>query len=152
MKAEEILSYCNRIGPAIQKGLGLERFKIKYIATEIPDDEDAKLTLNAMVRILPHYEKAHIFLSPSQIDSETELYRLLRHEMLHVLLSPFEEAEAMIDDLVPNSQSAFIRKAMEIASERTVLALERTALVDNAMQRNITVNGLESTTKRPNRR
>lgn len=140
MTSAEVLKYSRKIGPRIQKALGLQKFRVKYIAGEIAEDEN--LVVPAMIKILPHYEKAHIFLAVDHIDSEQELFRLLRHEMLHLLLSSFEEAELALGELVPKSQYGCMTKLMEHASERAVLALERTALATP-------VNGLESTTKKP---
>lgn len=71
--------------PGLQKRFGLERFEIEvdYGPRENPNHE-ADCGRNV------HYDKAYIGFDPEKYDDEAKVIRHLRHELFHVVLTPFD--------------------------------------------------------------
>jgi len=74
----------------------------------------------------PEYEQASINVDYTKVDGEAELERIVRHEICHIIHSPFELFwDAMEQGLTREDKTNVLRKAFLQAAELTVKNLER---------------------------
>lgn len=73
------------------------------------------------------YEQATIIIDPDKHDLEETLLKNLRHELIHLILAPFDSYRDLIINTFPkDSQLVGIEhQAAKVATERTVLGIER---------------------------
>ena len=73
------------------------------------------------------YQKATITIDPSRADSEEDVIDSLRHELIHVLLAPFDAYRGIMTSHLTQGDTLdrIEDEAWEVAIENTVLAVER---------------------------
>jgi len=127
MTSAEVLRFCKKTGPKVQKDLGIQRFTIDYRCVPLEDDTSG-FTTQARVRLLGHYEEAIISIIPDAIVDEKDLYRVLRHELLHILLAPIDQAFSVLGQLVTKANHEAANVLIHQGLEGAVKALEKTYL------------------------
>lgn len=129
MESADVQAIVDREIGAIQKVLGLDRWRIEreYVATPPVGMPVANMPGKAHVSIMDHSERAKIIFFPAAIQDEAELHVILRHELLHVVLSPHDTFQNLMINALSDNPAALkmARSAAHHASERTVLNLER---------------------------
>lgn len=128
MTQKEILRFCRRTGPQLQKALAIEDFRVTYEI--MPSDactSDDGYDVGARVLVSPEYHLATIFLSAT-VPSETVLYDYLRHELMHVVLSPYQIFGDSLAATLPVEAAPAARILFNRMGELTVGTLERTTL------------------------
>lgn len=119
MTEESALHVMQQALPRLKKQLGLETWRIDVRVGRLEPFVHGEVDLAAP------YERASIIIDPGQLDDEVELLRVLRHELIHVALWPFQHFARVIgaDDATGMSVAAF-QAVQEFCSERLVRAVE----------------------------
>lgn len=112
------------IGP-LQRRLGLDHWKIA-VSYDLREGGDGCRS-EATCSILVDYDRARIDLDPDCLDDEAAVLRVLRHELFHLVLAPFN---VVVNALRPSLEKApDLMAAMESirahADERAAINLER---------------------------
>jgi len=103
-------------------GLRAWRIEIRYEKSPPEGEQD---TL-AQVTALSERERALVVLYCDPIRDEAELEHTLEHEMLHILIAPFEEAFEVAQPMLPAGKARdSVAVAYMQAAERAVRNLER---------------------------
>jgi hypothetical protein len=71
------------------RAFGLPHWHIVIRYDRVTDDHPEGFTVSADCRAKPEYERATITIDPEEMGDEAELLRILRHELMHVALAPF---------------------------------------------------------------
>lgn len=71
------------------------------------------------------YDHCHIQIDPSRADTEEDVLRTLRHELLHLITSPIVDPEEHIRPFLTKEQQEALRTMLRHAEERIVLNIER---------------------------
>jgi hypothetical protein len=86
-------SECKRIVDreieALAEAMGLPHWHIVVRYERVADEHPEGFTVSANCRAKPEYERATITIDPDEMDDEAELLRILRHELMHIVLAPF---------------------------------------------------------------
>jgi hypothetical protein len=77
---------------ALLRAYGLQHWQIRiyYDLQSESDDDGSHYATLGRVSVKPAYEQAAIRLNVGEIDDEAQLLKILRHELSHVVLSPFD--------------------------------------------------------------
>lgn len=119
MTEESALHVMQQALPRLKKQLGLEAWRIDVRVGRLEPFVNAEVDLSAP------YERASIIIDPGQLDDEVELLKVLRHELIHVALWPFQHFVQVVgaDESVGMSAEVF-QAVQEFCSERLVRAVE----------------------------
>jgi hypothetical protein len=111
--------------PYLSAALGLQCWDIGIsYAPEVVGD-DGSLKRGECTRLVD-YQSAHISLNPEAFDDEDGVLRTLRHELFHVVLSPWDLYSSAIERLdLGDDVAGLLDRVREHALERTVAGLER---------------------------
>lgn len=71
------------------------------------------------------YQRASIIIDPNGHDSETEVLRSLVHELLHLVLAPFDVYRDAISSFAPDEADALEQRLWTHAVEQAATRLER---------------------------
>jgi hypothetical protein len=72
------------------------------------------------------YDKAYIELDPGRLDDEEEILKVLRHELFHVIVSPFDLFERGVANAgLSGAMNAVLGRVWDHAVEQAVINLER---------------------------
>jgi hypothetical protein len=109
----------------LMRRLGLERWEVQVsYASEAVDDAGC-LTRGECTRLVD-YSSAHIRLNPEAFDEPDAVLRTLRHELFHIVLSPFDLYTSMVAEaLTMPIVTAMLGRTREHACEQAVINLER---------------------------
>lgn len=93
---------------------GLEQWDIKVV---VDDAEDASL----MGACEPEFEykQATIFIYSELIDSEQELIETFLHEVEHILLSPFDIYQRIVEAQLPKGRSSMTSEFFDVLNEQS---------------------------------
>jgi hypothetical protein len=113
------------IGPLCAR-LGIEGWKIAVSYDPESVDGDGHLKHGECTRLVD-YNSAHISLNPESFEDEDAVLRTLRHELFHVVLSPFDLYSSAVDRAIdtPASVREILDRVWNHACERAVINLER---------------------------
>jgi hypothetical protein len=103
-------------------GLYFWRIEVKFEATRRPDQ------WRAMCDREVNYSRATITLDPTKFDTEDEVIKALEHELLHVVLAPFDLYRNLVTQHIGPEEVALTRveqTAWEYMIEQQVINLER---------------------------
>src|SRR3954447_2607620 len=98
MDRSEAKAIVEREIEALLRQLGLEHWKIAVSYDPERTDSDGHVKHGECTRLLD-YESAHISLNPESFDDQDDVLRTLRHELFHVVLSPFDLFSSSVDRL-----------------------------------------------------
>ncbi len=106
--------------------LGIPHWDLLIECVPLPDDEQG-WTRRGNVEIKPEYNKAHIRLNPEAFSIPPDVLKTLRHEMLHVVLSPFDQFLAIIRPVLERNKTVekMALAAWTQSAEKAVINLER---------------------------
>lgn len=125
MDRSEVKAIVDReVGPLMRK-LGLPHWKIRVVYDlRRGDDESAT---RGECRYLVDYNRATIALDPDCFDEESEVVEILRHELFHLVLSPFQVVlDAMRPVLEKEPTLMAVMESVRVhATEKAVINLER---------------------------
>lgn len=110
------------IGPLMGR-LGIPHWKVTVSYGLRGESDDA--TINAQCTRLVDYNRALIEFDPDALDDEAEVLRVLRHELFHILLSPFDVYTGAVRRLDLGSAEAVLDQVQTHATEQAVINLER---------------------------
>lgn len=117
MDVSEAKKWCDENLERLMRECGIPHWRITVEYEQKEDEEYA-----AQCFAYPKYERAKITLNcPNIIDID----EVVRHELLHILHSPFHYYEEVVRELVPEQSLDAILKVWSIATEMTVRNLER---------------------------
>jgi hypothetical protein len=111
--------------PALRCRLGLGQWQIGLGYDSTLGNGGEGITRGECSRLLD-YQCAHITLNPDVFADQEEVLATLRHELLHLVLAPFDlytSAVARID--LSDDASELLDRIRDHAIEQTVIALER---------------------------
>lgn len=119
MTEESALHVMQQALPRLKKQLGLEAWHIDVRVGRLEPFVHGEVDLAAP------YERASIIIDPGQLDNEVELLKVLRHELIHVALWPFQHFAQVVgaDESAGMSTPAF-QAVQEFCAERLVRAVE----------------------------
>jgi hypothetical protein len=111
-------------GPLMERlGIGHWRVKVTYDPSGV--DQDGHLQDGECTRLVD-YDSAHISLNPESFDDEEGVIRTLRHELFHIVLSPFDLYCGSVDKLdILGPTGVILDRVWNHACERAVINLER---------------------------
>jgi hypothetical protein len=110
--------------PLMQR-LGVSDWKVRFSYDPEPADGDEHLKHGECTRLVD-YNSAHISLNPESFDDEEAVIRTLRHELFHIVLSPFDLYSSAVDRLeILGPTGVILERLWHHACERSVINLER---------------------------
>ena len=107
----------------IKNEMGLGNWRLTVELDHI-EDRNGKV-IGAQVKPQPHYEKATVWINFDQIHTLERLEEDLRHELMHVLHSPFDLLYEAILEMLNPEQLKIANALWNHAEEMTVRNLER---------------------------
>jgi len=108
------------LGPMLS-ALSLTHWTINLTA----DSEDDHETL-ASVSFNHLYASATINIDPNKLSNPTAILASLRHELIHLLLSPYDMPETLLPECTEAPITPTLLKSLEHANELSILNLETT--------------------------
>jgi hypothetical protein len=119
MDRSEVEAFVRRKLPELQRVFGLDRWTIllqfgpRDLRGPADCDRDAR------------YDLATIGFDPEKIDDPQELETFIRHELFHIVHSPFDLFWSLATASLDDADMERARRAWSFASEQQVLVLER---------------------------
>lgn len=102
--------------------MGVSHWSIQVSYPYQPDEERG---VAARVHMHPDYDLAEVYLHPNMQEDEIAVVRNLRHELLHLNLSPIELFWQVIRERVPEEEHGAMQRLFTHAVESSVRNLER---------------------------
>jgi hypothetical protein len=109
----------------LMEALGIPHWRITVEYGPIPGDGDDGLSSQGQCTRLIDYESAVIELDPARLDDEAHLLKILRHELFHVVLSPFDLMRSWMLTGISGAEHDRAMRVINHATERGVKHLER---------------------------
>jgi hypothetical protein len=103
-------------------GVSHWEISISYQPREVTDD--GMMNAGDCNRAID-YNSAHITLNPEAFDVEDEVLKTLRHELFHVVLSPFDLYTTAVSTIVAGDAKSILQRVSDHATEKAVKNLER---------------------------
>ncbi|MEO1522888.1 MAG: hypothetical protein AAFU78_19215 [Cyanobacteria bacterium J06633_2] len=103
---------------------GLMAWKIRFIVEELEPRHEGETRLGTCDSDYA-YEDACITINNEGIRDEAHLEKVIRHELLHLVIAPYESLAHGYLQIVDDQHVNAFREMERIARERTVLNLER---------------------------
>lgn len=126
MDASAVKALVARELEPLAKKLGVGHWQITASTSPKDSDGDGQILRGECNRLID-YDNAHITLNPEAFDDEGDALKTIRHELLHVVVSPFDLVWDMAKELMGDDAKAF--KALAVAwthaTEKTIINLER---------------------------
>lgn len=112
------------LGPLLQR-LGIGHWKVRCSYAPAPDQDDGTLLRGECTRLVD-YQDAHIRFNPEAFDDEDAVLVTLRHELFHVILSPFDLYTSAVERAqVEGPAAEVLERIREHVLEQIVINLER---------------------------
>lgn len=109
----------------LMRRLGIPHWRIT-VSLEPAPQKDSGRYLSGHVDRFVDYEHAHVTLNPEAFDDESDVLRVLRHELLHVVLAPIDVfVNAVEATLEGHAAAPTLQAVWTHAMERAVGHLER---------------------------
>lgn len=104
----------------MRHALGVAHWKIEVSYSALPSGTQGYVERNI------NYDKAWIELDPAQHSTEAQVLESLRHELLHLLVTPFDLYNRLANEAVSHDShlQGVLEKGFDHAQERAVRALE----------------------------
>lgn len=102
-------------------GIGHWRIEVGYDLREGSES----FTLLGRCRRMPEYNIARIELDADALDDEQGVMRTLRHELMHIVLAPFDLYRAALQPLHDETAAAMAEVVWVHSVEKAVVNLER---------------------------
>ena len=120
MNAKDLRQLVERVLPSMLEAMGLERTRIEPDIRGLDDGEAAS------IEAMPEYERAFLYIDPSKVSDERYALDTLRHELLHVLLSPYERYREFVAKVIDKDSPLHpvFETAWDHACEASVANLE----------------------------
>lgn len=100
-------------------GINMWTVTLKYV------EELADETFSMQVQVVPDYHQATISIRPDMHDTDDEVLRNLEHELLHVVLSPYDVSFDVAYQFAPSTAARHAMNRMNrLAAENSVTALQ----------------------------
>ena len=131
MDRSEAKKIIERELPKLRKAMGLGHWDYSWSLGPCSSREERgeKIVTRAYCNIALEYEKFFIQIDSDEIDDEETLLSILRHELFHVVLAPFELVRETFvpdfEDEPPSKEMRSTRKVWHHSVEKAVIALER---------------------------
>jgi hypothetical protein len=112
------------IGPLMAR-LGIPHWHL-VVSYDLRED-DGTCRINGRCTRVIDYNRAHIELAPGEFDDEAHVLKTLRHELFHVVASPFDLYMQAADQLTKEGspEEAILRRVFDHAVEKATINLER---------------------------
>jgi hypothetical protein len=105
--------------------LGIPHWRITVGYKPAPVDDDG-VTIEGECKRGIDYNNAYIELNPEGLDGEEDVIRILRHELFHVVLSPFDLYSTAVAEVdLPRSLHLVLDRVWRHAVEKAAINLER---------------------------
>jgi hypothetical protein len=134
----EISKWIKINGPRLQRELSIEDWRIQYDYQDNLHENDGvpqpspNCVFTMCCNAQEDYQRALITIDPSQINSQKDLRESLRHEMLHICLSPITSFYLAV--FYQKSKPSLLNELYIQCAERSVRAVEK--ILDNKKTRN----------------
>ena len=111
--------------PRLLAAFGLHYWEISVGYDPALGSEEDGVTRGECSRLVD-YQSAHICLNPEAFECEKSVLLTLRHELFHIVLSPFDLYTSAVERLeMPDQAVELLERIRDHAIERAVAALER---------------------------
>jgi hypothetical protein len=111
--------------PRLSAALGLHHWEVTLSYENVDVDDEGYWKRGECTRLVD-YQSAHITLNPSAFLTPDDVLKTLRHELFHIILSPFDLYQAAVDRAGINQPiTDLLGRIWDHAVERSVAALER---------------------------
>ena len=117
-------AFVNEVIEELRWDLGLARWKLDITYGPSQSSRGPDVECLATVKANWDYWWATITIDPAPIDTEEELFRVLRHELLHLVNKPFGNYARMTEHLVRDDVQGIDQALYEQANEELVANLE----------------------------
>ena len=124
--SSDLVRWTNKHFEEMRDHAGLSNWRIGIGLGTLEEGVVAETDLSAV-----SYRKAHIVFNPLEVKSEGHYLFVLRHELLHVLLSPFTKTMQIALDDIEEAKASLLDNMAVCAQEEAVNAVE--FLLDNAL-------------------
>ena len=109
----------------IVEALGLGDWRIRVVVGPCPGDNLGDMGCTSAQ---PQYKSGDIWIDPKMHSSSTELYSTLLHEMIHLVLSPMDEALVAMEGLLEDPVKSAVMGIWEFRLEEVTCSLEKVML------------------------
>lgn len=125
MDRSEVQKVVDREMPGLMERFGIRHWKVTVTYGPIGDDGVCRLQGRCTRHV--DYNRAHVELDPEEHDDEADLLGTLRHELYHVVLSPFDLYSQAADVLTPkaSAEESMLERVWRHAVEQAAINLER---------------------------
>lgn len=125
MDEEVVREVVTRVSPAFLQQFGLNHWRIQVSYNTKPDDDGDSIVYGSCSASYD-YNEAVINLNPKAFDSEKDVIETLRHELFHIIMSPYELFIQCVDSLdVGATSRKLLSRALTHSREKCVINLER---------------------------
>jgi hypothetical protein len=124
MDKSEVKKWVDENIEPMMRLMGIPHWRIDVSYTSIPDTA-ADIIVGMDIKTRPQYEKAYIRINYSEYESVEDLERDLKHEMMHIMHSPYELAWDLVETILTVEQAQAVGKIWRSCEEMTVRNLER---------------------------
>jgi hypothetical protein len=105
--------------------LGIAHWKVKVGYDAIAPASDGSIQKGDCTRLVD-YNAAFISLNPDAFDDRDEVMATLRHELFHIVLSPYDLFSSAIDRLeLPGATANVLARVWDHSCEKAVVNLVR---------------------------
>jgi hypothetical protein len=96
------------------------------VSYDLRADDGTCRTNGRCTRVID-YNQAHIELAPGELDDEAHVLKMLRHELFHIVASPFDLYMQAADQYTKadSPEEAVLRRVFDHAVEQAMINLER---------------------------
>lgn len=109
----------------LMRRLGIPHWRITVAFEPAPTDANGRFRAGHVSRYVD-YEHAHVTLNPEAFEDESDVLRVLRHELLHVVLAPIDVFVNAVEATMKDHPAApTLESVWTHAMERAVGHLER---------------------------
>lgn len=125
MDASDVVKVVAEHLPRLQRELGLVHWTFRVRAEFLTSDDPTFRRFGNVLRDVSR-ERAHVEINPDEVENAVDVVRVLRHEMFHCVLAPFDlYAEAVEKFVSDKTALESVRRVWEHACEQAVVGLER---------------------------
>ena len=126
MDRSQVKEIVDREIEPLMKRLGIDHWKVMVSYDPERIDGDGQIKHGECTRLVD-YNSAHISLNPESFEDEQGVLKTLRHELFHVVLSPFDLYSSTVDRALdsPGSVREILDRVWTHSCEKAVINIER---------------------------
>lgn len=128
MKTSEARELVENNMPDLMRAMGISAWRVDVSYGDLNSEERDGFNRQMTSNMQPRYEHAVLKIDPGSMDTATYFLHCLRHELIHIMLSPFWSYDDDVRQMMPPLDSMNIRALDQFYHDRyeaLVLRVER---------------------------